>query len=328
MGRLAAGPAKRVWVALTDHYEPMGGGVSLAVGAARVAAWQRRWPEIAAAAPRDAAGRGPCFTFFYPQEEYEASLLDALAELTRMGVADVEVHLHHFNDNAASFAGKVREFTGRLRERHGLLREHGGRVAFGFIHGNWALDNSHPTGFGCGVTGELQALGDLGCYADFTMPSLPSPTQSKIVNKIYWTAGDPARPRGFDVGVEATVGGGRRGDLLMITGPVGVRWRGRLLPRLETGELAVYDPPTAYRVGRWLDLAPRIGEDIFVKLYGHSAREDNAGALLGGGPGEGALAGMFRWMAEAAAERRLELRWVSAYGMYRAVEELMMGAAS
>ena len=321
--RRSVRPAKRVWVALTDHYEPMGGKVSLAVGQARVAAWQRRWPEIAAAAPRDVDGTGPCFTAFYPQEEYEPVLLDALAEMTRLGSMDVEVHLHHFNDNAVSFAAKVREFTRRLREDHGLLHEHRGRPVFGFIHGNWALDNSHPTGFGCGVKGELQVLRDLGCYADFTMPSMPSPTQSRIVNQIYWTTGDPARPRGFDKGVEATVGGGRQGDLLMITGPLGVRWRGRLMPRLEMGELAVYDPPTPYRVQRWLDLAPRIGDDIFVKLYGHSAREDNAGALLGAKPGEGTLAPMFRWIAEAAEKRNLELHWVSAFEMFRAVDRLI-----
>ena len=314
---------KRLWVALTDHYEPMGGGVSLAQGTARVAAWQRRWPEIAAAAPKDADGRPPCFTFFYPQEEYKRSLLDSLAELTRLGSADVEVHLHHFHDNAASFAAKLREFTARLHGDHGLLHEHRGRLVFGFIHGNWALDNSHPTGHGCGVVGELQILRDLGCYADFTMPSMPSPTQSRIVNQIYWTTGDPAKPRGFDRGVEATVGGGRQGDLLMITGPAGLRFRGRLLPRLEMGELAVYDPPSPYRVKRWLDLAPRIGEDIFVKLYGHSAREDNAGALLGAAPGQGTLAPMFRWIAEAAEARGLELHWVSAFEMFRAVDRLV-----
>ncbi len=55
---------KRLWVALTDHYEPLGGGVSLERAKARIAAWQERWPEIAAAAPRDAAGHPPRFTFF------------------------------------------------------------------------------------------------------------------------------------------------------------------------------------------------------------------------------------------------------------------------
>ncbi len=318
--------AKRLWVALTDHYEPMGGKVSIEVGRARVSTWEKRWPDIAAAAPLDAVGGKPCYTFFYPQEEYEPELLNRLAALTSIGTADVEVHLHHFHDNAISFAEKVHVFTRRLHEDHGLLHHHDGRLVFGFIHGNWALDNSHPDGFGCGVKGELQVLRDLGCYADFTMPSVPSLTQSRIVNKIYWTIGDPERPRGFDKGTEARPGAGRQGDLLMITGPLGLRYRGRLVPRVESGELAVYDPPTAYRVKRWLDLAPRIGEDIFLKLYGHSAREDNAAALLGSSTTTGSLPGMFEAIASAAQQQNLELHWVSAFEMFRAVDHLVQEA--
>ncbi len=314
--------ARRLWVAITDHFEPHG-NTTLDVAHQRLALWQRRWPEIAAAAPRDALGNAPCFTFFYPQEEYQRDLLNTIADITHTGFADVEVHLHHFDDTAAGFTEKIRSFTSCLHERHGLLHHHNGRLVFGFIHGNWALDNSRPDGFGCGVTGELQLLRDLGCYADFTMPSFPSMSQSRILNQIYWTTGDPTKPRGFDQGVEATVGGGVQGDLLMITGPAGIRFRDRLIPRSETGELAVYDPPTPYRVQRWLDLAPRIGENIFVKLYGHSAREDNAAALLGQSAQSGTLAPMFRWIREAADQRNLELHWVSAFDMFRAVDHLI-----
>jgi len=325
--KFTAGTApKRLWVALTDHYEPMGGNVSLETGRARVGAWEDRWPIIAAAAPKDSAGNAPCFTAFYPQEEYQREILDRIAALARTGTLDVEVHLHHDNDTAASFSEKVRTFVAQLRNDHGLLHDHNGRTMFGFIHGNWALDNSRPDGRWCGVTGELQLLRDLGCYADFTMPSVPSRTQSRIVNQIYWTTGDPSRPKGFDSGVQATPGGGKQGDLLMINGPLGLRYRERLMPRMETGELSVYDPPTPYRVERWLSLAPRLGDDIFLKLYGHSAREDNAGALLGTNGSEGKFAPMFRWIHEAAQKNNLELHWVSAYEMFRAVDTLIQPA--
>ncbi|MEO8989757.1 MAG: hypothetical protein ABI291_04695 [Acidobacteriaceae bacterium] len=328
MGRLASPgrPAKRLWVAMTDHFEPLGGGVSLDVAHARVNAWKQRWPSIAQAASKDADGRSPCFTFFYPQEEYERSILNSIAELCQTGLTDVEVHLHHDHDTASGFREKVRTFCDRLSNDHGLLHEHDGRLVFGFIHGNWALDNSRPDGRWCGVSGELQVLRDLGCYADFTMPSLPSATQSRILNQIYWTTGDSTKPRGFDTGVEATPGGGRQGDLLMITGPTGVRFRDRLVPRTETGELSHYDLPTPYRIQRWLDLAPRIGDDIFVKLYGHSAREDNAVALLGSQGKPGGLARMFDWIDRAARAQNLELHWASAYRMFQAVERILQPA--
>ena len=325
LGRLRAQPKpKRLWVALTDHYEPMGGNVSLQQGMARVEHWQRRWPATAADAPRDAAGSPPKFTFFYPQEEYQRQVVAALEPMVAAGIADVDVHIHHDNDSNAGFRLKMSEFLQRLHGDHGFLRHHAGRLVFGFIHGNWALDNSRPDGRWCGVQGELQALRDLGCYADFTMPSLPSATQSRIVNRIYWTTGNPAQPRGFDHGTDATAGGGVQGNgILMMPGPLGLRFRDRLMPRIEAGELAVYDAPTPYRVERWLDLAPRLGDDIFVKLYGHSAREDNAAALLGDRPGTGTLEPMFRAIKAAADRYGLELHWATAYELFCAVERIV-----
>lgn len=322
MGRLNSRPAKRLWVSLTDHFEPHG-NTTLDNAFKRMAKWTDRWPTIAASAPKDANGRPPVFTMFYPQEEYQRDLLNIIADLCRTGTCDTEVHIHHFNENAAGFVEKLSRFIATLRGEHGLLHEHNGRTVFGFIHGNWALDNSHPTGFGCGVRGELQLLRDLGCYADFTMPSIPSPTQGRIVNKIYWTTGDPSRPRGFDCGIEATVGGGTRGDVLMVTGPLGLRYKDRLMPRIETGELAHYDLPTPYRAERWLALAPRIGDDIFLKLFGHTAREDNAAAMLGDGSKPAGFDLLFRYVHEAAQKHNLELHWASAYQMYRAIDDLV-----
>jgi len=313
---------QRLWVSITDHYEPLGGRVSMETALRRVARWQEAWPRIADAAPRDAEGRKPSYSFFYPQEEYRSELLEPLAEMTRLGIGDVEVHIHHDRETTEGFIRKISGFCRRLRDDHGLLHDHNGQMVFGFIHGNWALDNSHPVGVDCGLTGEIELLRDLGCYADFTMPSLPSPTQGRIVNKIYWCTGTPGRPKAFDRGIEATVGGGVQGDLLMITGPVGLRYAGRLVPRVEMGEIAANDPPTDYRVRRWLDLAPRIGGDIFVKLYTHGAREDNADALLGTPTGAGGLQQMFGWLHEIAAERQIEVRWASAYQMFTAVEAL------
>jgi hypothetical protein len=310
---------KRAWVAITDHYEPLGGGATIDAAFGRVARWHYRWPRIADDAPRDAAGQRPQYSFFYPQEEYRRALLDRIAEMVRLGVADVEVHLHHDKELRAAFLWKVTEFCRRLTDNHGLLRQQNGRTVFGFIHGNWALDNSRPDGKWCGLNGEVALLRDLGCYADFTMPSAPSPTQGRVVNQIYWCTNNAGnRPRSFDRGVRATVGGGKRGDLLMITGPLGLRFSGRMMPRLETGEIAGYDMPTPARVSRWFDLAPTIGDDLFLKLYTHGAQERNLGPLLDGG-----LGNLFGWLAEEAERRGIEVHWATAFQMYQAADALM-----
>jgi hypothetical protein len=312
---------KRAWVAITDHYEPLGMGASVSTALARVAQWRDKWPQAAEDAPRDANAQRPQYSFFYPQEEYRRDLLDGIAEITRLGIADVEVHLHHDNEQPDIFVQKVTEYCRRLTDDHGLLRKRDGKPVFGFIHGNWALDNSRPDGKWCGLNGEIALLRDLGCYGDFTMPSLPSPTQGRVVNQIYWCLCNPDnRPKSFDRGIEARVNGGRRGDLLMITGPVGLRFRGRIMPRLETGEIAGYDMPTPARVKQWFDLAPTIGDDLFLKLYTHGAPERNLVPLLNGG-----LSNLYSWLAEEADRRGIEIHWATAWQMYQAIEALVLG---
>ena len=319
--RMRPSKPKRAWIAITDHYEPLGMGVSVETALGRIAQWRDKWPRIAGDAPRDAAGQSPQYSFFYPQEEYRRDLLDGIAEMVRLGVGDVEVHIHHEDEARDSFVRKIGEFCERLRRDHGLLRQRDGRTVFGFIHGNWALDNSLPDGKLCGLNGEIGLLRDLGCYADFTMPSAPSPTQGRVVNRIYWcTSNADGKPRSFDRGIDAAVGGGRCGDLLMITGPLGLRYGERMMPRLETGEIAGYDMPTPDRVRRWFDLAPVIGDDLFLKLYTHGAVERNLHPLLGGG-----LSSLFRWIADEAERRGIEIHWATAWQMFQAAEAVISG---
>jgi hypothetical protein len=106
----------------------------------------------------------------------------------------------------------------------------------------------------------------------------------------------------------------------MITGPVGLRFGGRLLPRLETGEIAGYDMPTASRVRQWFDLAPTIGDDLFLKLYTHGAPERNLEPLLDVG-----LSNLFRWLAEESDRRGIEIHWATAWQMYQAADALIRG---
>jgi hypothetical protein len=208
----------------------------------------------------------------------------------------------------------------RLRDQHGLLHKEDGRTVFGFIHGNWALDNAHPSGRWCGLNNEMTLLRQLGCYADFTMPAAPDPCQTRRVNSIYWASDDPARPRSHDDGVPVRPGGTPpASSLLMVQGPLTLRRNGLRLA-LEVGELAGHDPVTPDRVEAWLRASPRVGNHIFVKLHGHGAPEKNAVPLL-----EKDLAAALT-LTRAACERRgWQLAHATAWQAYRAIAALVRG---
>ncbi len=210
---------------VADHFEPLCGGVDVTEARADVAAWSIAYPESVRGF-RDADGRAARHTFFYPQEEYDPAILDRLSGLCRDGFGEVEIHLHHRHDTADGLREKLETFRDVLHMQHGLLgRERPkqkdaksakgmkgcapGAVRYGFIHGNWALGNSRPDGDWCGVNEELGILAATGCYADFTFPSAPSPTQTRMVNAIYRATDRPGRPRGADRGVRVKVGGER-----------------------------------------------------------------------------------------------------------------------
>lgn len=281
--RETASGKRHVFFCFVDHYEPFWQGADRGTAIERVKVWQDRYPKITDPW-RDSSGRPPQHTFFYPEEEYDPECLDRIAELCRGGHGDVEVHLHHNNDTSEGFRNKLTTFTRKLHDQHGLLRAHDDRIAYAFIHGNWALDNSRPDGLWCGVNDELRILRDTGCYADFTFPSAPDPTQPPKINQIYYATDDPARPCSHHRGEEVSFGRGARGDLLMVTGPLTVNWNaGRVMPAIENGDVADHCPPTPHRVDLWVrqGIAVRGYPNwVFVKVHTHGAQEDNAAMLL------------------------------------------------
>jgi hypothetical protein len=307
-----------VWLMIGDHFEPLYGSAAEDTGRERVALWRREWPKIAER-HADSDGRPPRYTFFFPEEEYRPCFLDPLAEMTQAGIGDVEVHLHHDFDTEENFLDRLSRFKDTLCSRHGLMHKIDGNLVFGFIHGNWALDNSLPNGRWCGLNNELILLRRAGCYADFTLPSAPSPAQTRTVNSIYWATDDAQRPKSHDTGIPVRIGDAPRGDLLMIQGPLGVRFAsdGRIKPRLEMGELAGQDPPSRDRVRLWLRVAPRLGSHIFIKLFTHGTQLRNSSALLGGD-----LDLLFDAVRFVCEERKLRFHLVSAWEMFRAIEAI------
>jgi hypothetical protein len=314
----------RVWVSIADHFEPWWRQPDDRTALERVRHWVRRWPHIARR-HEDAGGHLPCYTFFYPAEQYHPAALDTLAQLAGMDIGDVEVHLHHDDDSEHAFVDRIGRFVDHLHARHGLLRRDATGVRFGFVHGNWALDNALPDGRFCGLDNEIGLLRRLGCYADFTLPSAPSPAQTRIVNTIYWANDDSARPKSHDTGIPLTAHGPVAGDLLMIPGPLTVNlreWRRPLVPRLEIGELAGHCQVTRHRVALWRRVAPRIGEDQFIKLFAHGAPEKNADPLLAD---DGVLDRTLRYLAEDCRRSATQVFFVSAWHMWVAIDAIRRG---
>jgi len=288
--RRAPSPREPVHLLLciADHYEPNLYDPPPAVARARVGKWLDQYPRLFGGL-RDSDGRPPQHTFFYPLEVYEPEYIDSLAQLCRDGYGEVEVHLHHDNDTAEALRRKLLDFKETLSERHGLLSRHrdSGAVGYAFIHGNWALDNSRPDGRWCGVNSELDVLRQTGCYADMTLPSAPSPTQTRTVNSIYYATDDPRRPNSHDTGVRVGAGPQPPDSLMLIQGPLLLDWGNRkwgILPRIENACLQGSQPPSLARLRRWLRArvqVPTRPDWFFVKLHTHGCNEANQGVLLG-----------------------------------------------
>jgi hypothetical protein len=276
---------KHVLFSMCDHYEPLWGGATATHGRDRVARWERDYPVLASEF-RDAYGRPPQHTFFFPGEQYSEDYLAALGRLARAGLGEVELHLHHDGDDALKLERDIRSYLQAYAQHGHLSRDADGRLRYGFIHGNWCLANSRRDGKYCGVDSELGVLFDTGCYADFTFPSAPDETQPGIVNQIYWPTGDPRRARAHENGVRARVGQVMADRILMIQGPLALARRdGRCLSgRIESGAVTANDPGTASRVNTWVSQGIHIEgrpEWLFVKVHTHGAPDAQAKSLLG-----------------------------------------------
>jgi hypothetical protein len=288
---------RHIYLCICDHFEPYCNGADSTLARKRIQYWLDEYPKVADKY-RDSEGNVLKYSFFYPEEEYREEDLNALAGLCHAGFGEVEIHLHHDNDTPENLRRSLIDFKHRLHEKHGLLsrNEVTGEITYGFIHGNWALNNSRHDGHWCGINNETSILLETGCYADFTMPSAPSDTQTRKVNSIYYAVDAPGKKKSHDWGVDAEVG--KRGEgLLMVQGPLCLNWYDRkhcLLPRIENSGLYGNSPPSTGRVKLWINAGVSVvgaPEYVFIKLYTHGAQEnvmhmlfeDNGWDLLFGG---------------------------------------------
>lgn len=319
-----------VLIAVCDHFEPECYGATHQTACDRVARWVEMYPRLFESF-RDVDGRPPQHTFFFPQDEYRPEYLDELAGLCARGFGDVDVHLHHDGDTAEQLAEKLESFRETLAYRHGLLRKdpQTGRVVYGFIHGNWALCNARPDGRWCGVDQELSVLLETGCYADFTLPSAPSNTQTATINSIYYAQDIPGQRKSHDRGIRSAIHVPAPADhLLMIQGALRLDWGSRkfgLIPRIENSDLHAGRPATLRRLKMWIDAGVTVrGRNNwrFVKLHTHGCKDGNIDTLLG--------PAMQQFHADLAAEAkrnpRFKYHYVTAWEMAQLVHQAEGGA--
>jgi hypothetical protein len=137
------------------------------------------------------------------------------------------------------------------------------------------------------VNNELDVLRETGCYADFTLPSAPSETQTRKINSIYWAVDDPNQPKSHDTGIDVGTGVPPPDGLLMVQGPLGLDWGRRkwgVVPRIENANLQKTQPPDATRLDLWLRAGVKVAgvpNRYFVKLHTHGVNEPNQDVLLG-----------------------------------------------
>ena len=323
--RHSAESVERVFITIADHFEPFH-KTDRAGGVERMKRWLREYPESI----KPWAGQGglhPKHTHFFPIEQYDKEVVSMLTDLCAMTGSEVEVHLHHHDDTATTLRDKLRRGIDDL-SRHDLLRTDAtGRPRFCFVHGDWALANCHPQGRHCGVSEELSFLREMGCIADLTFPSAPSPTQPRRINEMYYTpcSGRPETlthgpcPKRGVVPMERD----HPDHLLLIQGVTAPRWSQRkmgILPRLENSDLTLANPPTPDRWRIWLQHAPRvIGQPTwaFIKLHTHGATPWNSDMHLG-------LA-MRQFREFLATQSHLDIQWLTAGEMVQQIHAMEDG---
>lgn len=314
---------------IVDHFEPLWNNPSTEQEMRRVEAWMSGYTE-AVQGHFDADGKCPQHTWFYPFDEYRPAHLEKLKELCAAGYGEIELHLHHDNDTPEGLYQKIEDAKQEFSKYGALITSGQNPIhTYGFIHGNWSLDNSRKDGKWCGVNNELQILSETGCYADFTMPSAPSETQSRKINSIYYATDDHERPKSYNTGVNVEVSKKPSGDLMIIQGPLCLNWRKRkalILPGIENGNIASDNPPTSHRVDLWIKQHIHVRgrpDWVFVKVYTHGAQDRNYEAFLGT---EGLLSRLYSYLESAYNDGdKYMLHYVTAREMYNIIKAAEAG---
>ena len=264
-----------IFFCLVDHYEPGNGLVSKDIEIKRVKELLKKYPHIAKN-HKDFYGNVPKRSWFFPPHYHRYYNLRNLVTLCEQGYGEIELHLHH-GKHKPDTAENLRNTILQCIEEYGIFGifgESDGAKKYGFIHGDWALDNSRGNKY-CGVNNEITILKETGCYADFTHPSLIETNPSQI-NSIYYATDDPKKPKSYNYGEITKKNGEKTGDIMIIQGPLFPFFMSRKIWNLSIlGD--VINESTSFsekRVDAWIKTnicVDGANEAIFVKTHVHGA---------------------------------------------------------
>lgn len=322
-------------ISLADHFEPSilpgagGEHAGPSVQEQRLERWCREYPKAVAEWPDD-DGRPFRHTYFYPAEQYDAALIDRLAEHCRAGWGEVEIHLHHGMegpDTAENTRRQLLEFRDTLAAHGCLSRMNGsGSPRYAFVHGNFALANSRQGRY-CGVDSEIEILAETGCYADFTLPSSPNPAQIGKINALYECNLPLSRKAAHRHGRDLRNGRFSPALPLMIQGPLLLDFSRRSrrwpLPTVENGALTGNRPATMGRLKLWMKAGIRVEgrpDWLFIKLYCHGMDPRDDEAMMG--------ASLRRFLRELKEEPRNGHEYQIHYVTAREMANLVLAACN
>ena len=322
--RVPRGPV-HLMIAMADHFEPSiipENGMLRAPSdeqERRLDLWCREYPRMADAW-RDSDGHPFVHTYFYPAEQYDRRLIQQLAEHTRSGWGEIEIHLHHGMvepDTAENARRQLLEFRDTLVSQHGCLSYlHGaGHPKYAFVHGNFALANSADGCF-CGVDDEMQILAETGCYADFTLPTATfHPAQIAKTNSLYECAMPLNQRAPHRRGRDLERGQSPQVFPLIVQGPLMFRV-GPSRPRIasfENGAITRRNPLSLSRLRLWKQAAISVRgkpDWLFIKLHCHGMDPTQRDVVL-----REPMREFLRELVEGAVQRDEILHFVSAREM-------------
>lgn len=292
---------------IADHHEPGHGERGVRKSTAWCEAYKRNIDGI-----YDDYGNPVQYTWFYPYDHLNSEVVFILNKLVFQGLGEIEFHWHMDHQSNETFPPKLEAAVAWFNS-HGCMLPIGPepKPQFGFVAGNWALDNASGNPIQCGVNRQLDILKAYGCYADFTFSTLGTLAQPAKINSIYYVK-DTDEPKSYNTGVDAKVGSSNS-DFMIFQGPICCDWHDRIW---ECAAMETASPFEKHRVPLWLKYAPVVTgrpEWIFLKVYTHGVQSRDV--IL-----SKQFVYMLKELKKVCREKQLSLHFVTAREAYNIVK--------